>query len=173
MITLTPTRQHQIEEAVQKLKDDTGLSYPGNTLLEFALAKGIRVYSTNLQNPRISGVIKLTDQKGHQDTEIYLNQDQSPERNNFTLAHELGHYLLGHSLNVKEGFQKYRIDKIDYNDPTNKDEIEANLFAATLLMPRDKLAELLRYTKDLNLIAKHFGVSPTALKTRILWLKQN
>ncbi|NCC15663.1 MAG: ImmA/IrrE family metallo-endopeptidase [Clostridia bacterium] len=58
----------------------------------------------------------------------------------FTLAHELGHILLGHV----EKITFYRNSEIDSN--TNEQEAQANIFARDLLMPAAVLAALHLHT---------------------------
>ncbi|MBR1479487.1 MAG: ImmA/IrrE family metallo-endopeptidase [Alphaproteobacteria bacterium] len=49
----------------------------------------------------------------------------------FTVAHELGHYIL-QPLAEKE---EYRLDEYRYDDKNAGKETEANYFAASLLIP--------------------------------------
>lgn len=63
-------------------------------------------------------------------TIIYDDTLQSIERIRFTIAHELGHIFLGHSL--KAGYHT-RFKLFDPNCPT--EENEANIFAIRLLAP--------------------------------------
>ena len=59
---------------------------------------------------------------------IFVSEDCTPERQRFTIAHELGHILLGH---VGEGNLVNREP-----DPTDHPmEREANVFASRLLAP--------------------------------------
>ncbi len=65
---------------------------------------------------------------------IYYNTNMLKSRYNFTIAHELGHYFLEHELR-EEYSRLYRdFTKADFQkDPQ---EVEANYFAACLLVPR-------------------------------------
>ena len=69
---------------------------------------------------------------------IYYNEQKPPQRIRFTLAHELGHCLLGH---IKDNEITYR-----YNSESDsiKDlkEIQANVFARDILMPATVLHSL-------------------------------
>ena len=62
---------------------------------------------------------------------IYFNDKKGTKsRRRFTIAHELGHCLLGHDLSKT----KYRNSEIDLNnDPI--EEMQANVFARDILMP--------------------------------------
>ena len=90
----------------------------------------------------------------------------------FAIAHELGHWLLHKDitqahLDGPEQLSDYKKSPID---------IEANAFAAELLMPRDLfLAQFNDNTLDLKEIyalASHIGVGPTAALMRLLKLSR-
>jgi Zn-dependent peptidase ImmA (M78 family) len=65
---------------------------------------------------------------------IGVNSHHPPVRQRFTVAHELGHYLLGDedSLHID---RELRLRSNLSSQGVDSDEIEANLFAAELLMP--------------------------------------
>lgn len=65
---------------------------------------------------------------------VFANTRDVPQRQRFTLAHELGHVALGHSSHVDTA-EALR----DFGDPQ---ESEANHFAAEFLMPRAALLEV-------------------------------
>lgn len=96
-------------------------------------ALNIGVESTVLPE-EISGVL---DTSNPQEPVILLNTNQKLKRKRFSLAHELGHYVLHH----REG--KVHVDKTVFfrNDIPNKEdrrmEREANVFASELLMPEN------------------------------------
>jgi Zn-dependent peptidase ImmA (M78 family) len=62
---------------------------------------------------------------------IFVNGADPPPRQRFTIAHELGHHLLGHGP---------RTDVGSFYDSSDQREIDANKFASELLLPyRDAL----------------------------------
>ena len=67
---------------------------------------------------------------------FYNNAMLSRGRMNFTLGHEFGHYLLHRRL-YPAGFQCTTQDMADWESEYGQRENEANVFAATLLMPFD------------------------------------
>lgn len=83
-------------------------------------------------------------------------------RQRFTIAHELGHYIK-HSMQ-SESFQ----DKTFFrNGETNRLEIEANQFAAELLMPADYYHDFIKHTSQkVEDLAEHFQVSSMAVRIR-------
>ncbi|HIJ85109.1 MAG: protein of unknown function DUF955 [Magnetococcales bacterium] len=99
---------------------------------------------------------------------IILANFTGPLRNRFTIAHELGHYVL-HS----------RLGEIPLTAP-RKDrspaESEADWFAAAFLMPKKPFLEALEGMNghlNLDLLAGRFLVSKPAAKYRADELKQN
>jgi hypothetical protein len=67
---------------------------------------------------------------------IYNNAIASRGRINFTLAHELGHYLL-HRIAYPEGFRCGQQDVVRWDSEYGQLEHQANVFAANFLMPLD------------------------------------
>lgn len=91
-----------------------------------------------------------------EDAEVYIlyNKDRHINRQRFSFAHELGHLHLGH---VHGGAS---IDLASQNF----DEIEANQFAAQLLMPPAFLrTDIKGGLKDIVELAKKYQVSEEAL----------
>lgn len=114
--------------------------------------------------------------RGKRDFTIILPTITSHLRDNFTLAHELGHYFLHYLYPIAKGT---KVDKlIAQRSGSDRVEWEANQFAASLLMPADEL----RYqynkwiksnTRDAALfkISSFFGVSVAALDVRVRLLR--
>jgi hypothetical protein len=67
---------------------------------------------------------------------IYNASIRSAGRRNFTLAHELGHYLLHRQLHPS-GLKCTNRNMADWDESVTKIEGEANTFASYLLMPLD------------------------------------
>jgi len=90
---------------------------------------------------------------------ILYNKNQHVHRKRFTVAHEIGHFILGHG---REGL------KCSLREKHNK-EIEANQFAAELLMPRFLLKkEILKGVNTVESLALRFWVSKEAMAWRLL-----
>ena len=94
-------------------------------------------------------------------------------RQNFTLAHELGHYFLRHKPDFQQsGEMGFRCSPKDMKDTHRPQEIAANRFAAELLMPASQFRPMmsgapLDYTL-INHLARYFVVSKHACGSRIL-----
>ncbi len=100
------------------------------------------------------------------DPEIYLNQDDSLNRQRFTCAHELGHYV----RRTSAGDLDYDfVDRRDELASVGRDpeEIYANQFAASLLMPEDLVTEEWRNGLAPVRLALKFGVSEDAMNYRL------
>src|SRR5438132_329346 len=83
----------------------------------------------------VSGLLVV--EKGH--GVIGYNVTQASVRQRFTIAHEIGHFILHRSNNPSDLFidTHYIVYRRDAQSSTgeNRREIEANRFAAALLMP--------------------------------------
>lgn len=132
-----------------------------------ARALGIEVKSATLK-PKISGQIQrsATSQSGYR---IRVNRHESPARQRFTIAHEIGHFLL-HRAYIGDGLE----DNILYRSTlSDAREAEANRMAAELLMPRKSIIRSLqlhggRATNVVaQLMAEEFEVSEAAMKVRL------
>jgi len=108
---------------------------------------------------------------------IGVNDNIDKKKQRFSLAHELGHLLLGHlKLDDPEAFNISL--HIDYNltklDDTTSEENQANAFAQELLMPEDLFVELDKkyFPEEL---AEYFKVSEAAIAARrdnLPWIKR-
>lgn len=81
----------------------------------------------------------------------------------FSILHELGHFILGHNMDPNIPMALYK-----------KQEVEANYFAAQLLMPEQVLGELRKRLLCLNAenVKRYFGVSREAADVRLGSLEQ-
>lgn len=98
------------------------------------------------------------DVRGRADFTIFLPWYTGRLRDRFTIAHELGHYVLHSRL----GQQPIRVGRAESNEL----EWEANWFAAALLMPQAEFERLHRKGASIPYLAAHFDVSPAAAEVR-------
>lgn len=104
---------------------------------------------------------------------IRVNEKHNRRRQRFTMAHELGHYMM--HRNKLQSFT----DEIFFRSENKNDlEYKANEFASRLLMPEDRLRRAIASgVKNLGQLAERFEVSSPAMKIRVLKLgfklKQN
>ena len=131
----------------------------------FAIAPslGIGVYVSDLDSS-VSGM--LVKRPGY-DPEIHVQQSDSRNRQRFTCAHELGHYV----KRSAEGNDGKRWQYVDHRDDLaskgkDPEEIYANQFAANLLMPAD-LVRISSQRRSVAALAYEFGVSGDAMNFRL------
>lgn len=88
---------------------------------------------------------------------IFYNQAQPKPRIRFSIMHEFGHYELGHKMNLSKEDLLYGIQ-----------EIEANCFAAQMLMPEQLLRVCSQRGKVISeeFIVQSFAVSSEAARRR-------
>ncbi|MEM6277262.1 MAG: ImmA/IrrE family metallo-endopeptidase [Pseudomonadota bacterium] len=96
---------------------------------------------------------------------IYLSAHTGALRDHFTIAHELGHFLL-HWPRVKSSGNASRMKATRMVDSENKElvrcEWEANWFASAFLMPEAEFREAF----ENGTASETFGVTPSAVRVR-------
>lgn len=105
---------------------------------------------------------------------ISVNAHESYQRQRFTAAHELAHYLLHRDLLKAHGSLSRHNDSL-FDGVENPDkpfkashEVEANRLAAEILMPRDSVSAAYNSDADnASDLAKKFGVSLRAMEIRL------
>ncbi len=129
-------------------------------VINIAQQLGFNVFASDFTENNIDGMVI----NSHTEKSIYVNKNDMPERQRFTIAHELGHIILHHS-NQGEEYQvvDYRGNNTQY-DPK---EHEANNFAASLLMPKEKSIYEWNRLNDVDDFAQTFKVSRSAAAIRL------
>jgi len=107
---------------------------------------------------------------------IAVNCSHSPLRRRFTIAHECGHLVLQHEGEVF--VDKHMLNRRDSTSAlaVDEQEIQANQFAASLLMPREEVVRhmdrLLNTHRShavlVELMASTFRVSKSAMEIRLV-----
>ena len=113
----------------------------------------------------------LTVKRNNERRIIGINQYESRSRQRFACAHAIGHHmeqrrrhLASHDDACDYVFRCHQSDFDDWNSP---DELYANAFAASLLMPRDDIEELCRDPHlDIADIATIFDVTMAMVQRR-------
>lgn len=111
--------------------------------------------------------------------EIEVNVDKPHVRQRFTIAHEIGHWVLRHRDRMYEmdevptGIYDNRDDsevdlEEEHRPPTER---EANRFAAELLMPAEWMKKSWRELNDPDKLAELYDVSREAMWNRIVDLR--
>ena len=96
-----------------------------------------------------------------------INSNHNVKRQRFTMAHELGHYMLHKNKNLEF------VDTTFFrSDDMESIEYMANEFASRLLMPEEDVRKLIDENKIKNIgdLALKFNVSSAAMKYRVVSL---
>ncbi len=135
----------------------------------------VRVKAVELDED-VSGFLVFNGNQAH----IGYNRTHGEHRHRFTIAHEIGHYLL-HKNSNKLFIEKKQSahEKVIYRNNNSSTgeyviEREANSFAAALLMPRKLVEKELAQSHNLNNpdaliseLADLFNVSAQAMRIRL------
>jgi Zn-dependent peptidase ImmA (M78 family) len=119
-----------IQSIIEQLLEQTKNSKPPIDVKGIARSLNITLREDNLED--ISGLIY---REGNQ-VILGVNINHAETRKRFTIAHELGHYYL-HANNQLFVDKVFAVKLRDHtsSEAVNIEEIEANAFAAELLMP--------------------------------------
>ena len=164
-------RKRKIRALVGILLADHSVTQPPVPVERIVKARGVRLHLDALEGD-ISGFAYRSDDQ----LVIGVNTSQAAVRQRFTIAHELGHLLLHDQgrVHVDRGFV-IRLRSEVSSQGTEWEEIEANRFAAELLMPEQFLREDLEGIDSIDMLdddrigalAKHYDVSKQALLIRL------
>jgi Zn-dependent peptidase ImmA (M78 family) len=131
---------------------------------------GVSVFEVDLAGD-IDAILKYY--RGGSTPAIFVDPSSSLNRKRFSIAHELGHFVLNSRLDPKGGILETDTFYRDGNSQTGDDPVEvfANQFAAELLMPSRFVRSLADQGKTDLVMAADFGVSLEALRNRLNTLK--
>ena len=132
---------------------------------------GAEVFYEDMEDD-VSGLLLREDGAA----KIAVNRDHHRNRQRFTVAHEIAHLVL-HAHDKKELWvdHEYYFRSTNPRSGDQRAEVEANRFAAELLMPRELVLEKLDSSKplsdlDVARLAIKFGVSEQAMMWRLVHL---
>lgn len=128
---------------------------------------GVEILVTTMQ-PGVSGQIRLEGDR----YVIRINRHEARERQRFTIAHEIAHFLLHKDkIDATEGGIS---DNVLYRSGQPEAiEFEANRLASEIVMPDQKVEEKLRQhggrvtDEVIDLLAEEFQVSRAAMEIRL------
>ncbi len=137
----------------------------------------IDIEEVEFNNPNIIGELDIEKDNDHEVT-IKIKKDDIITRKRFTIAHEIGHYILEKGLGNTQNRtisnfpiksqtvmdQEYNIINADYSE---EQEQAANIFAANLLMPKELVKKYWRTKKNIEFIATMFLVSRSGAHWRL------
>jgi Zn-dependent peptidase ImmA (M78 family) len=170
-------RRKHIRALVEKILTEQNIKTAPVKAAKIAKALGVKVQEEKAAEDDLSGFL-YRDRKRNRAI-IGVNANHHPNRRNFTIAHECGHFLLHDfdDVHVDRHFKVWLRSETS-SQGTDLEEKEANLFAAELLMPAsflerdvDEIGTLDLVDEDvLNNLAARYGVSAQAMTFRLAYL---
>lgn len=165
-------RHKLINATVSALLKEGGITCAPVNVRALAELKGAVVVEEPLEDGDFSGFLYTTRISP---PVIGVNSAHPPTRKRFTMAHELGHLTLHpkDGIHMDEAVIQRRDERA--SEGTHDEEIEANRFAAELLMPRDFLeadiAQMGKFLVDddeqIQALARRYEVSVQAMTIRL------
>ena len=155
------------KRSIQILRDNKITQAPVDPV-KIASMEGIKVLNAKFSEDDMSGMIS----KNGDELIILVNYKEYPHRKRFTIAHELGHYFLHLNKDgefIDRSYDLFRVED-DIQTNANKDklkEVQANKFAAAILMPRELINKAIEKTKDIEELSEMFEVSQSAIGFRV------
>lgn len=113
-------------------------------IIKVALALGLKVYQVKQVDENFNAKISLSDD--NESFEILVNGNHSINRQRFSIAHEIAHFVL-HKPKLEEKKELYRLCRCE-NDLDINMEKEADILAEELLIPQEILEE--KFLSDLE-----------------------
>ena len=170
-------RRKHIRALVTQILDSHGIRKPPVNVFDLAKRIGLIVSFQQNDDDTLSGFLFRDSNSGQ--AIVGVNAGHHENRQRFTIAHEIGHFLLhntSHEVHVDKRFVLHRRDQ-NSSQGTDPHEREANFFAAELLMPesmvRADLAKDFVYdlgeteSNSIAQLANRYQVSLAAMSYRL------
>ena len=163
--------REEIEERADSVLLEHGLYSIPIDLVTLANRQGIKVHNAKFSEEGISGMLA----KRGDNITMLIHQSDHPNRKRFTIAHELGHHFLhlmedGEIVDTEEDLFRNEGggEKNTIEQESRRREVQANQFAAALLMPARLVEEIYQeVTKDITEVSRIFKVSREAMGYRL------
>lgn len=174
--------QHDvIEKAALDILQQLGTTQPPVSVDEVAKHLNLELVPSKFQSDDVCGVLAVQGTNGV----IAYNSTHPRTRQRFSIAHEIGHYVMHVILGRRKAGQELYVDKTNSvgvvyfrDDKSTRgeflQEIEANAFAAALLMPKNMVVAAVGINvidlddeSFISELAETFGVSKMAMTYRI------
>ena len=157
-----------IEEIATNTLHQHGLHSIPVDLIALANRLGIKVNNAKFSELNLAALLS----KRGSNVWILLDEACHPHRKRFSIAHELGHYFLhlqsdGEMIDRDTNF--FRVNEYGSDETAQEGlkEIEANQFAAALLMPGRLIRQSWQDSFSISELARLFQVSEEAMGYRI------
>lgn len=170
---MTVADQDHAREAARSILREFGVSAPPVPIERIIKSRKIVLQYAPLDED-LSGMAYIKDGVGI----IGVNALHHPNRQRFSAAHELAHHVL-HADEIKQAVHVDKGIRVLFRDDvsalgTEPMEIQANAFAAELLIPGELLAAALEGggvdledEAGVEALARRFRVSPSAMRYRL------
>jgi len=138
-------------------------------LVAIANRNGVGIYNAKFSEDNISAMLS----KRGDNVTMLVNQSDYSNRKRFSIAHELGHHFLhlfedGEIIDTEVDLFRFESNTLDAGNEKRLREIQANQFAAALLMPSELVRKYFHETtSDLTALAQLFTVSEEAMGYRL------
>ena len=147
-----------IEILAKKVSSATGYK-SGNHLVPIVSKLGGRVKYINADYGDEDEASLAVFGKGN--FELTISKVVGGSRNRFSIAHEIGHYVLHSWFGERAPLVARR-----HGDESNRAEWEASMFAAALLMPKEEFCKLHEEGQTDLELSRNFWVSQAAVEIR-------
>lgn len=168
--------KRKIQRIVQNLLRQAEIDTPEVDVEYIARLLGAKIIRKFDEQDPISGILARDERH----TMIIVNQKHSSTRQRFTIGHEIGHLVLHNYQDpyidrTLPSMIRLRDDRSSLGEDV--EEIEANAFAAELLMPGFMIEESLKkidfskifdYEDLIAKLAEEYGVSTQAMAFRLI-----
>jgi Zn-dependent peptidase ImmA (M78 family) len=135
------------------------ITSPPISLEDIAEGEGLNIAVTEFEESEISGFIDFEKKL------ILVNKYDSTSRQRFTIAHELGHWIL-HQKELQNNRDLVVLYRRSIDNETDPLEQEANFFAANLLVPISFLQKISDSSMTNKRLSNIFKVSEAVIAFR-------
>ena len=162
-----------IESEADQLLVAAGIHAPPVPVEQVANSLGIKIELANIGED-CSGVLVRHGNRAI----IGVNKKHPRNRQRFSIAHEIGHFVLHEGDTYIDNGYRVQFRDLESGSGTKGEEMDANAFAAALLMPAEWVKDAFYQqpfdlTEDgvLRMLAQKFQVSTQAMSYRLMRLR--
>ena len=165
------TKQY-INELAQQVINVYDITIPINDLENVVRSMGGEIEERAEFDDLCDGTIMKSNSDGFR---IVIQRNQYPQQKTFAIAHELGHLFLHMGFRTNRELWDSQDNRIYRRFGISEQEYQANEFAVSLLMPKDRYKKIVSEyaangTVDMARVANYFNVSIAAAANRGLSL---
>lgn len=151
-------RKKLVKALAQKIIHETGISAAPVSLQRviehLQTTHDLGVEKINASS-KVSGLLVVCREVDAEYATIAFNENHPWCRRRFTIAHEIGHFLLGHTCNNRQ-------------DDGSHAEREANMFAGELLVPTEFIKKDYKNIPNIQELSKLYRVSGQTLTIKLM-----